>query len=51
MAVVLIGIVIALLALAAIAFTLWRDGQGLPPGLAKAWQARRRPRDGGPQDR
>ena len=48
--VVLVGIVIALLALAAIGFTLWHDGQGLPRGLSKDRRGRRRPPDGGPPD-
>ena len=46
--VVMVGIVIALLALAAIAFTLWHDGQGLPRSLSGKRRGRRGPPDGGP---
>ncbi|MFC1403716.1 MULTISPECIES: hypothetical protein [Streptacidiphilus] len=48
--VVLVGIVIALLAVAAIGFTLWNDGQGLPRGRSRDRSGRRRPPDGGPSD-
>lgn len=46
--VVMVGIVIALLVLAAIAFTLWQDGQGLPRSLSRYRRTRRRPPDDAP---
>jgi hypothetical protein len=46
--VVMVGIVIALLVLAAIAFTLWQDGQGLPRRFSRDRRGRRRPPGSGP---